>query len=63
MSCIKNVTLADYAKEEVTFRVELHDATRVEDFVKDLSNAGSVTLEVTAVSPGELELHIAWTGS
>jgi hypothetical protein len=62
LACIRNVTLADYAKEEVTFRVEMADATSVEEFANGLAQAGGQRFEVAGVSPGQLDLRVVPAG-
>jgi len=59
---VRNVTLADYAKEEVTFRLELEESASVEEFTSELSQSAGQTLEVTAVAPGQLQLRIVRAG-
>lgn len=59
MSGIGNVTLADYAKEEVTFRVEVDPATSVEDFRTRLSQSAGTNIEVVANSGETLALRLA----
>ncbi|HEY7269381.1 MAG TPA: hypothetical protein VH951_06110 [Dehalococcoidia bacterium] len=63
LPCIRNVTLADYAKEEVTFRLEMNDATSVDEFTSELARAGGQSLAVTAVAPGQLDLKIVVAGA
>jgi hypothetical protein len=63
LSCVRNVTLADYAKEAVTFRVELNEPIGVDEFTKELAQAGGQALEVVSVAPGELNLKIARPGA
>ncbi len=58
LSFVHNVTLADYAREEVTFRVELGEGTNAEAFTSELSQMSGQSLEVTASEPGQLSLHI-----
>ncbi len=63
LSFVRNVTLADYAKEAVTFRVELNESIAVDDFTKELAQVGGQALEVVSVAPGELNLKIARSGA
>ncbi len=56
---VSNVTLADYAKEEVTFRVELGMSIGVEDFTGELERAYGHPIVVVSKAPGQLQLRIA----
>ena len=62
LSFVNNVTLADYAKEEVTFRVELGMSISVEDFTVELAQMCGQSMDVTAVTPGQLQLRILRPG-
>ena len=62
VSCVSNVTLADYAKEEVTFRVELVSPVDVEDFAAELSRTFGQPVGVASALPGEVRLEIAASG-
>lgn len=59
MSGIGNVTLADYAREEVTFRVEVDPPTSVEDFRNRLSVSAGASIEVVASGGDGLALRLA----
>jgi hypothetical protein len=59
MSGVANVTLADYAREEVTFRVEVQTPTSVEDFRRRLSQSAGSELDVVSASEGGLALRLA----
>ncbi len=59
MSGIGNVTLADYAREEVTFRVEVDPPTSVEDFRSRLSVSAGASIEVVASGGDGLALRLA----
>ena len=48
-----------YAKEKVTFRVEMNHETSVVDLARDLAEASNQPVEVAAAEPGELQLRIA----
>ena len=55
----RSVTLADYAREEVTFRVEVDPATSVEDFRSRLSVSAGAGIEVVASGGDGLALRLA----
>lgn len=59
MSGVGNVTLADYAKEEVTFRVEVDPPISVEDFRSRLSDSAGSKIEVIASRSDGLALRLA----
>ncbi len=58
MTGIENVTLADYAKEEVTFRVEIEPPTSIEDFRKRLSQSADTRVEVVSSGEGTVALGL-----
>ena len=58
MSGVHGVTLADYAQEEVTFRVDLDGAISALDFAQQLSDKAGVNATVTAASEGSLSLRL-----
>jgi hypothetical protein len=62
LSFVNNVTLADYAKEEVTFRVELGMSISVEDFTSELAQMCGQSMDVAAVTPGQLQLRLLRSG-
>jgi hypothetical protein len=55
---IRNVTLADYAGEDVTFRVELTEMTTVDRLTTELKALTGGDLEVVAAVPGQLTLRV-----
>ena len=63
LGCVRNVTLADYAKEEVTFRVELTDPVSVEAFTGELAATYNQSLVVSEFEAGHLRLEIIRTES
>jgi hypothetical protein len=58
MTGVRNVTLADYAKEEVTFRVELESATPVSGFVQGLADAAGHQIEVVSADQDTVSLRL-----
>jgi hypothetical protein len=62
VSSVSNVTLADYAKEEVTFRVELAAPVDVEDFAAELSRTFGQPVGVAFAVAGEVRLEIVAPG-
>ncbi len=58
MTGIENVTLADYAKEEVTFRVEIEPPTSIEDFRDRLSRSADTQVEVVSSGEGTVALGL-----
>jgi hypothetical protein len=59
MSGIANVSLADYAKEEVTFRLEIEQPMSADDFARHLSASTGSQAEVSAAAEGKLALRLA----
>jgi hypothetical protein len=57
LSVITNVTLADYARDEVTFRIELGQPVSVADFARELSETAGQPIEPVEVSEGHVRLH------
>ena len=55
---VHSVTLADYAREEVIFRVELEKAVSVVEFARQLSDTAGVPTEVTEASESTLSIRI-----
>jgi hypothetical protein len=55
---VHSVTLADYAREEVVFRVELEKPVSVVEFAHQLSETAGVPTEVTEASENTLSIHI-----
>jgi hypothetical protein len=58
MPGIRNVTLADYAREEVTFRIEVEGAMSTDAFIQALSAASGHRLEVVSDSGDGLSLRL-----
>ena len=58
LAAVQTVALADYAQEEVTFRVELTTPVDAADFARNLGNAAGNRLEVTQADGDALSLHI-----
>jgi hypothetical protein len=59
MTDVRNVSLADYAREQVTFRIEVDRPTSAEDFARDLSEASSMDIGVVTSAPGNLSLRLS----
>ena len=55
---VRSVTLADYARDEVTFRVEVGQVTDGEELASELAEASRQTLEVVSTTPERLELRV-----
>jgi hypothetical protein len=55
---VHSVTLADYAREEVIFRVELDQPMSVVEFAHHLSDTGGIATEVTEASESTLSIRI-----
>jgi hypothetical protein len=58
MSGIANVSLADYAKEEVTFRLEVERPMTPDDFARSLSQSAGSEACVAASTDGKLALRL-----
>ena len=56
---VHSVTLADYAREEVIFRVELEKPVSVVEFAHQLSDTAGVPTEVTEASENTLSVRIS----
>ena len=56
---VRSVTLADYAKEEVIFRVELERPVSVVEFAHQLSDTAGVGTEVTEASETALSIRVS----
>ena len=56
---VHSVTLADYAREEVVFRVELEKPVSVVEFAHQLSDTAGVATEVTEASESTLSIRIS----
>jgi hypothetical protein len=59
MDGIANVSLADYAKEEVTFRLEIASPMTADDFARSLSESAGTSASVAATEDGKLALRLA----
>jgi hypothetical protein len=59
LAAVRNVTLADYTKDEVTFRVEVTEPVEAGRFADELSRSVGYALQATAASPGNLHLKFA----
>ena len=56
---VQSVTLADYAQEEVTFRIDLASPLSASDFASELSEAAGLNASVTAADGGAVSLRLA----
>jgi hypothetical protein len=59
VSCVQTVTLADYAQEEVTFRVDLASPLDANDFARELGEAAGLSTEVADASDVAVTLRVA----
>ena len=59
MHGIANVSLADYAKEEVTFRLEVESPMTADDFARSLSESAGSSASVATAEEGKLALRLA----
>ena len=55
---VHSVTLADYAREEVIFRVELEKPVSVAEFARQLSETAGVSTDVTEASESTVSIRI-----
>lgn len=55
---VRNVTLSDFAREEVTFRVDIEGSVEVESFVDQLASSAHERFEVVSFAPGDIRLRI-----
>ncbi len=55
---VRNVTLADYTREEVTFRVEISDAIAVRSFATALGQGIGSHVEVVDAAAGNAHFHL-----
>ena len=55
---VRSVTLADYARDEVTFRVEVGQVTDGEELASELGEASRQAMEVVSTTPERLELRV-----
>jgi hypothetical protein len=58
MAGVANVSLADYAKEEVTFRLEVQRPMTADDFARSLSESAGSEACVAAATDGKLALRL-----
>jgi hypothetical protein len=56
---VHSVTLADYAREEVVFRVELERPVAVAEFARKLSETAGVSTDVTEASESTVSIRIS----
>ncbi len=56
---VRSVTLADYAREEVIFRVEIDKPVSVVEFARQLSETAGVGTEVTEASETTLSIRVS----
>jgi archaellum component FlaC len=56
---VRSVTLADYAREEVIFRVEIEKPLSVVEFGRQLSETAGVSAEVTEASENTLSIRVS----
>ncbi len=61
LGSVRNVTLADYARDEVTFNLEMRAAVDVESFTRELSQTTGQAFEVKAASTDNLQLRFSGT--
>jgi hypothetical protein len=59
MRGIANVSLADYAKEEVTFRLEVESPMSADDFARSLSESAGSPASVAGTEEGKIALRLA----
>ena len=59
MSDVGNVSLADYANEEVRFRVEVASPMSAPDFARSLSACAGIPIELVSASLGSISLKVA----
>ena len=55
---VQSVTLADYAQEEVTFRIDLASPLTATDFAQQLSEASGLNAEVADADGGAVTLRL-----
>ena len=58
MPGVRNVTLADYVKEEVTFRVEVDGSISSDAFSENLAKAAGIYVEIVSASEGNLSFRL-----
>jgi hypothetical protein len=55
---VRNVTLADYAQEEVTFKIELDNAMTPEDFCQRLGESVGSSVSIVTAAPDSMTLRL-----
>jgi hypothetical protein len=58
MASVRNVSLADYAKEEVTFRIEIDEPLTADEFARRLGESAQIAVDAVSADEGNLALHI-----
>lgn len=58
MAGVRNVSLADYAKEEVTFRIEVDQPMSPDEFSHRLSESAGARIDIASAAEGNLALRI-----
>jgi hypothetical protein len=59
VSSVQTVTLADYAQEEVTFRIDLASPLDANDFAQQLGEAAGLSTEVAEANDAAVTLRVA----
>jgi hypothetical protein len=59
LAYVSTVTLADYAAESVSFRLELSETTSPEALARDIAGSAGAVLRVVSVEPGGVSLELA----
>jgi hypothetical protein len=59
IGAVQSVTLADYAQEEVTFRIDLASPLAASDFAQELSEAAGMPAAVDAADEGAVSLRLS----
>jgi hypothetical protein len=59
VSSVQTVTLADYAQEEVTFRIDLASPLDANDFAQQLGEAAGISTEVADANEAAVTLRLA----
>ncbi|HEU0072903.1 MAG TPA: hypothetical protein VFS30_02755 [Dehalococcoidia bacterium] len=59
VSSVQTVTLADYAQEEVTFRIDLATPLDASDFAQQLGEAAGISTEVAEANASAVTLRLA----
>ena len=58
MTAVRNVSLADYAQEEVTFRIEIEEPLTADEFARRLGESAQIAVDAVSADEGNLALHI-----